>query len=81
MFSSGHDLGSKQAMSEHAPGPDQHPSFQENGATRQGAEKLMLQEWHYFFENTPPLAQPPQDHRRPGARRRVCRRTHADVVV
>src|ERR1700716_2003486 len=52
MFSSGHDLGSKQAMSEHAPGTDQHPSFQENGATRQGAEKLMLQEWHHFFENT-----------------------------
>jgi enoyl-CoA hydratase len=52
MFSSGHDLGSKQAMSEHTPGPDQHPSFQGNGATRQGAEKLMLQEWHHFFENT-----------------------------
>jgi enoyl-CoA hydratase len=52
MFSSGHDLGSKQSMSECAPGPDQHPSFQENGATRQGAEKLMLQEWHHFFENT-----------------------------
>jgi enoyl-CoA hydratase len=52
MFSSGHDLGSKQSMSEYAPGPDQHPSYQENGATRQGAEKLMLQEWHHFFENT-----------------------------
>ena len=23
-----------------------------NGATRKGAESLMLQEWHYFFENT-----------------------------
>lgn len=52
MFSSGHDLGSKQSMSEYTPGPDQHPSFQENGATRQGAEKLMLQEWHHFFQNT-----------------------------
>ena len=52
MFSSGHDLGSKQAMSEHTPGPDQHPSFAVNGATREGAEKLMLQEWHHFFENT-----------------------------
>jgi enoyl-CoA hydratase len=52
MFSSGHDLGSKQSMSEYAPGPDQHPSFQVNGATREGAEKLMLQEWHHFFENT-----------------------------
>ncbi len=52
MFSSGHDLGSKQSMSEYTPGPDQHPSFQENGGTRQGAEKLMLQEWHHFFQNT-----------------------------
>ena len=52
MFSSGHDLGSTQSLAEYAPGPDQHPSFQENGATRQGAEKLMLQEWHHFFEKT-----------------------------
>jgi enoyl-CoA hydratase len=52
MFSSGHDLGSRQSMSEYTPGPDQHPSFQENGATREGAEKLMLQEWHHFFQNT-----------------------------
>jgi enoyl-CoA hydratase len=52
MFSSGHDLGSKQMMSEYTPGPDQHPSFLEHGATREGAEKLMLQEWHHFFENT-----------------------------
>ena len=52
MFSSGHDLGSKQSMSEYAPGPDQHPSFGENGATREAAEKLMLQEWHHFFQNT-----------------------------
>jgi enoyl-CoA hydratase len=52
MFSSGHDLGSKVMMEEYQPGPNQHPSFTENGATREGAEKLMLQEWHYFFENT-----------------------------
>ncbi|MCV7423182.1 enoyl-CoA hydratase [Mycobacterium yunnanensis] len=52
MFSSGHDLGSKVMMREYQPGPDQHPSFGENGATREGAEKLMLQEWHHFFENT-----------------------------
>lgn len=52
MFSSGHDLGSKVSMAEHTPGPDQHPSFQVNGATREAAEKLMLQEWHYFFQNT-----------------------------
>src|SRR6195952_768541 len=52
MFSSGHDLGSKVMMAEYQPGENQHPSFSENGATREGAEKLMLQEWHHFFQNT-----------------------------
>jgi len=52
MFSSGHDMGSKVAMAEMLPGPDQHPTRQINGGTRKGAENLMLQEWHYFFENT-----------------------------
>ncbi|HEX3796835.1 MAG TPA: enoyl-CoA hydratase [Acidimicrobiales bacterium] len=52
MFSSGHDLGSKVSMEESRPGPGQHPTRQINGGTRKGAEALMLQEWHYFFENT-----------------------------
>src|SRR5262245_61286705 len=52
MFSSGHDLGSKVSMEEFQPGPNQHPTRSINGATRKGAEALMLQEWHYFFENT-----------------------------
>ncbi|MEA2274408.1 MAG: enoyl-CoA hydratase [Solirubrobacteraceae bacterium] len=52
MFSSGHDLGSAQAVAERTPGPDRHPSTLINGATRDGAEMRMLQEWHYFFENT-----------------------------
>ena len=52
MFSSGHDMGSKVSMEEYLPGPDQHPTRTINGATRKGAENLMLQEWHYFFENT-----------------------------
>jgi enoyl-CoA hydratase len=52
MFSSGHDMGSAESRVEMAPGPDQHPSYRVNGGTRQGAEKLMLQEWHYYFENT-----------------------------
>jgi len=52
IFSSGHDLGSKEAIAERTPGPDQHPTARINGATRKGAESLMLQEWHYFFENT-----------------------------
>jgi enoyl-CoA hydratase len=52
MFSSGHDLGSKASVEEFSPGPGQHPTWTVNGATRTGAERLMLQEWHYFFENT-----------------------------
>jgi enoyl-CoA hydratase len=48
MFSSGHDMGSKVSMEELA----SHPSWQVNGGTRKGAERLMLQEWHHFFENT-----------------------------
>ncbi len=49
MFSSGHDMGSKEAMQEFA----SHPTTtQMNGGTRAGAEKLMLQEWHYYFQNT-----------------------------
>jgi enoyl-CoA hydratase len=52
LFSSGHDMGSKTSMEELMPGPGQHPSRSINGATRMGAEGLMLQEWHYYFENT-----------------------------
>jgi enoyl-CoA hydratase len=52
MFSSGHDLGSKEAREEMMPGPNQHITWATNGGTRQGAERLMLQEWHYFYENT-----------------------------
>ena len=49
MFSSGHDMGSKVAMAEYAGG---HPSRSIDGGTRTGSEKLMLQEWHHFFQNT-----------------------------
>jgi enoyl-CoA hydratase len=52
MFSSGHDMGSKVSLEELMPGPNQHPTRGINGGTRKGAENLMLQEWHYFFENT-----------------------------
>ena len=48
MFSSGHDMGSAAAMDDFA----NHPTTKINGATRDGAEKLMLQEWHYYFQNT-----------------------------
>jgi enoyl-CoA hydratase len=52
LFSSGHDLGSKAAIAERTPGDDFHPSYGINGGTRLGTEKRMLQEWHYFFQNT-----------------------------
>lgn len=52
MFSSGHDIGSKQARAEFRPGPDQHPTATINGGSREAAENCMLQEWHYFFQNT-----------------------------
>jgi len=52
LFSSGHDMGSRESVEERQPGPNQHPSVTTNGGTRLGAEARMLQEWHYFFENT-----------------------------
>ena len=52
LFSSGHDLGSEEAVAERTPGPGQHPTTLINGGTKVGAENRMLQEWHYFFQNT-----------------------------
>jgi enoyl-CoA hydratase len=52
IFSSGHDMGSKEALQEMLPGPHQHETWRTNGGTRCGAEQRMLQEWHYFFQNT-----------------------------
>ena len=52
IFSAGHDMGSAESLAERTPGPDQHPTFSINGATREGAEARMLGEWHYFFQNT-----------------------------
>src|ERR1700739_3800833 len=51
MFSSGHDLGSKGAREEGTPGPSPPPWRTINGAPRKVAESLMLQEWHYFYDN------------------------------
>ena len=52
-FSAGHDLGSEAAIAERTPGPGLHPSYTRDGATRKGmVEQLMLQEWHYYFDNT-----------------------------
>ena len=51
MFSAGHDMGSKE-MREEWSGDNPHPTRLINGGTRKGAEQRMLQEWHYYFENT-----------------------------
>jgi enoyl-CoA hydratase len=48
MFSAGHDMGSKTALEERGV----HPSYLVNGGTRAGAEYVMLQEWHHYFQNT-----------------------------
>jgi enoyl-CoA hydratase len=52
VFSAGHDLGSADRVRESSPGPEQHESYQCNGATRAGAESRTRQEWHYYFDNT-----------------------------
>jgi len=52
VFSAGHDLGSKDAVAERAPGPAQHPSYTCNGATTGPVENRHRQEWHHYFENT-----------------------------
>lgn len=51
-FSSGHDLGSAEDRAERALGPDRHPTYDQDGGTRAGAERRMLQEWHHYFQNT-----------------------------
>jgi enoyl-CoA hydratase len=52
LFSSGHDMGSREAQAERAPGPGQHPTYQGFGATRETVENRYLQEWHFYFQNT-----------------------------
>jgi enoyl-CoA hydratase len=52
MFSSGHDTGTPEAREDQF-GAVPHPTRTGNGATRETAvEQILLQEWHYFFENT-----------------------------
>lgn len=51
-FSSGHDMGTPEHLAERDPGAEQHVSRRTNGGSRDGVEARMLQEWHYFFQNT-----------------------------
>jgi enoyl-CoA hydratase len=51
LFSSGHDLGGRSQRADGSPAP-QDMTWTINGGTRKGTEMLMLQEWHYYFQNT-----------------------------
>ncbi|MCW2526808.1 MAG: putative enoyl-CoA hydratase EchA13 [Pseudonocardiales bacterium] len=51
MFSAGHDISPAAAV-DLGDSPDRHPSTLEKGGTRLGAERRMLQEWHFFYQNT-----------------------------
>jgi len=52
LFSSGHDMGSAEHLAERDPGPQQHITRRTYGGSRSGPEARMLQEWHFFFQNT-----------------------------
>jgi enoyl-CoA hydratase len=45
-------MGSEVSIAEREPGPEQHPTWRIDGGTRVAAEQRMLQEWHYYFQNT-----------------------------
>ncbi|HKA05095.1 MAG TPA: enoyl-CoA hydratase, partial [Acidimicrobiales bacterium] len=50
-FSSGHDLGSKEAIADRAERAERDPSVGEGG-TLPGRESAWRYEWHHFFQNT-----------------------------
>jgi enoyl-CoA hydratase len=52
VFSSGHDLGSADAVREWTPGPDQHPTFGTRGGTMPPLESRWRQEWQFFLSDT-----------------------------
>ena len=66
-------------MAECTPGPTSTRRRGINGGTREGAEKPDAPGVALLLPEHPALAQPAQDHHRPGARRRVRRRPDADV--
>ena len=79
LFSSGHDMGSKEAAgragtrARPAPLGDHQRGYPERcRATDAPGVELLLPEH-------PALAQSPQDHRRPGAGHGLCGRSHAHV--
>ena len=77
MFSSGHDLGSKEAREEATPGPNRHPTHGDQRGHPQGRRVPDAPGVALLLREHPPLAQSPQDHDRAGARRRLRGRPHA----
>src|SRR3954462_12982630 len=52
LFSPARAMAPRESVAGREPGPDQHPSFRSNGATRTPVEAQTLQEWHYYLEYT-----------------------------
>ena len=52
MFSSGHDTGSKEMWEELRRGPTSTRPRRSTAGPAAAPRRLMLQEWHYFFQNT-----------------------------
>jgi enoyl-CoA hydratase len=52
VFSSGHDMGTKEAQAEREPGVDQHPTLRTYGGSSESLESRYRQEWHFFLDNT-----------------------------
>ena len=81
MFSSGHDMGSKDAIAERTPGPDRHPTFQINGGDAQGCRAADAAGVALLLREHEAVAEPAQDHDRAGERHGVRGRVDADVGV
>ena len=81
LFSSGHDMGSKQQTRGDVRARTRTSRPSTNGGTRKGAEKLHAPGVALLLREHEALARPAQDHDRPGARHRLRGRAHAHVGV
>jgi enoyl-CoA hydratase/carnithine racemase len=67
-FSSGHDMGSRQSVSEREPGPQQHLTYAGYGGTRQVRRFAHAARVAFLLRKHTALAELSQDHNRPGSR-------------
>ncbi|PHV64887.1 enoyl-CoA hydratase [Williamsia muralis] len=52
VFSAGHDMGTPDRAAERDPESEHfHSTFTTHGATKRSAEKKMVEEWHFFYQN------------------------------